>query len=65
MNSHITAQQYASIYWHFFIVENLLKKDIFNEIIVAHEIPFHMIPKWHSIAQMAIESIDLYYVSFL
>ena len=26
-------------------MKDLLEKDIFNEIIVAHEIPFHMIPK--------------------
>ena len=29
----------------FFIMKTSLEKDIFNEMIVAHEIPFHMIPK--------------------
>ena len=29
----------------FFVMKTSLEKDIFNEMIVAHEIPFHMIPK--------------------
>ena len=38
INSHIFAQQYASIYRRlYFIMKSLLEKDIFNEMIVAHE----------------------------
>ena len=29
----------------FFIMKTSLEKDIFNEMIIAHEIPFHMLPK--------------------
>ena len=35
-------------------MKNLLGKDIFNEMIVAHEVPFHMIPKSIGIAYKLI-----------
>ena len=75
-------------------MKSLLEKDIFNEMIVAQEIPFSYYTKingiayimiglsillpcftntesilytsvWRSIAQMAIERVDLYFVQFL